>query len=186
MEKKVVLGILIGVILGIALGAEIIRLADQRICPRPTCVGEADVIPISDRGYSDAVHKILSQADSSIHIVSFELKYYENYKTSSVNTLVDDLIAAHRRGVDVRIVIDQYSKENNAFEKLKAEGIEIQYDPEDVTTHAKLIIVDEETVVLGSTNLSYFGLEKNNEVDVIIKDGRIAKYFEDYFSGLWR
>jgi phosphatidylserine/phosphatidylglycerophosphate/cardiolipin synthase-like enzyme len=185
MEKKLVLGILIGVVLGIAIGAETIRLADERVCPHPACVREADVIPISDRGYFDAVHKILSQADSSIHIVSFELKYYDNYKESSANTLVEDLIAAHQRGVDVGIIVDEYSKENNAFQRLKDAGVPIKYDSDETTTHAKLIVVDGKIVVLGSTNLSYFGLEKNNEVDVVIKHRKIAEYFEGYFQSMW-
>ncbi len=178
-------GILLGVIFGLILAVEVIHLAEERVCPHPACVDKVSVIPVSDRGYFEAAHKALVEAESSIHIASFEVKYYENFPNSSMNILVEDLIAAHKRGVEVKIIVDQYSKQNNAFDKLREAGIEIKFDSEDVTTHAKLIIVDGETVILGSTNLSFYGLEKNNEVNVVIRDEETAKYYENYFTQLW-
>lgn len=184
VDKKIVTAALLGVIIGILLAVEVMHLSDQRVCPAPSCVDGAQVIPVSDRGYADSVLKLLADADESIHIASFELKYYENYPDSSANKLVEELIAAHKRGVDVKIIVDQYSKENNAFERVKEAGIDIRYDSEKVTTHAKLIIIDGKIIVLGSTNLSYYGLEKNSEANVILKDEKTAEYYELYFQNI--
>lgn len=118
--------------------------------------------------------------------MTVELKYYTNYPDSDENLIVEALIDAHNRGVDVRIVVDQYSKENNTFDLVKEKGIMIKYNPKDVTTHAKLIIVDGEVVIIGSTNLSYYGLEKNNEANLIVKSKKVADYWEAYFERLWR
>ncbi|MFH1834774.1 MAG: phospholipase D-like domain-containing protein [Methanobacteriota archaeon] len=178
-------GILLGVIFGLILGVEVIHLAEERVCPHPACVDKASVIPVSDRGYFEAAHKALSEAKTSIHIASFEVKYYENFPNSSMNILVEDLIAAHNRGVEVKVVVDEYSNENNAFARLRDAGIEIKYDSEEVTTHAKLIIVDGKIVILGSTNLSFYGIEKNNEVNVVIRDEETARYYENYFQNIW-
>ncbi|MFH1789235.1 MAG: phospholipase D-like domain-containing protein [Candidatus Altiarchaeota archaeon] len=183
-DKKLVTAALIGVIVGIILAVEVIHIADQRACPAPSCIGGAQVIPVSDRGYADAVLALLADASESIHIATFELKYYENYPDSSANKLVDELIAAHRRGVDVKIIVDEYSKENNAYEKLKSEGINIRYDSKSTTTHAKLVVIDGKIVVLSSTNLSYYGLEKNSETNVIIRDEKTAEYYEIYIANL--
>ncbi|MDD5110977.1 MAG: phospholipase D-like domain-containing protein [Candidatus Altiarchaeota archaeon] len=184
MEKRTTY-ILAGIIIGIILGVEAIQYADARICPSKTCVETAEITPISDRGYFPQAHKALQAARETIHMAQFELKYYKNYPNSSATILVQDLIEAKNRGVEVIILVDEFSTESNAFQLLKDNGIEIKMDSENVTTHAKLIIVDGETVILGSTNLSFYGLEKNNEINVEIKDRKTAEYYEQYFWELW-
>lgn len=178
-----------GLVLGIFLCAVVCELAGSRVCPEKVCVGEAEVIPVSDRGYFPVVHKALQSAKSSIHIASFELKYYESYPGSLENVIIDDLVKAHERGVDVRIIIDQYADQDektNAYGFLLGKGLKIKYDSNKTTTHAKLIIIDGRVVVLGSTNFSYYALEKNREVDLLVESAKIAGYFEDYFEALWK
>lgn len=186
IKNRLLFGILIGIFIGIILAVEVIHFANLQTCPENICLTGSDVIPISDRGYFPVVHDAFQNAQNSIHIVTFELKYYPQYKQSKENILVDDLVEAYRRGVDVRIIVDQYSKQNNAYEYLKENGIAIKHDSEDVTTHAKLVIIDGKIVILGSTNFSYYGLEKNNEADAMIVSEEFARYFENYFERLWR
>ncbi len=185
-NQRLFLGVLLGVLIGIVIGVSFLQFAQKRACPAPVCVDSANVIPVSDRGYFQQVHNELLKARSSIHLVVFELKYYPTYSESSENIIVQDLIDAKKRGLDVRIIVDEYSKENNAFDFLKGNGIGIVMDTENVTTHAKLVVVDGKVVILGSTNFSYYALEKNNEVDVIIRDEKTAEYFEKYFDDLWK
>jgi len=185
LDKNLVLCILLGIFLGIILTSSVVNLADNRVCPQTNCVNEANIYPLFNDGFFPAVHDVSHNADKSIHMVVFELKYYVDYPDSKENILVSDLIEAKRRGVDVKIIVDQYSKENNAFDLLKSEGINIVYDEKDVTTHAKMLIVDGRIVVLGSTNYSYYGLEKNNEVDVLIDSEQTASLYEKYFIDLW-
>lgn len=185
IKKNFLLGLLIGLFVGIILGAEVVHMAKDSVCPPCYCVDSVNVIPISDRGYFQTIHDALRGAEDSIHIVTFELKYYTKYPQSNENILVEDLINASNRGVDVRIIVDQYSRENNAFQYLTDSNVSIKYDSEDVTTHAKLIIIDGKMVILGSANLSYYGLERNNEVGVLIIAEHIARYFENYFDKLW-
>ncbi|MFH0860602.1 MAG: phospholipase D-like domain-containing protein [Candidatus Altiarchaeota archaeon] len=178
--------ILIGIMIGVVLGVMVTNTARLNVCPLKNCVNEAEIIPVSDRGYFQQAIEVLEGAQESIHIVTFELKYYPNYPDSSQNRIIEALIDAKKRGVDVRIVVDDYSKENNAFGILEENGVEVRMDPDDVTTHAKLIIVDGETVMIGSTNFSYYGLEKNNEANLIVKSRKAADYYEAYFERLWR
>jgi phosphatidylserine/phosphatidylglycerophosphate/cardiolipin synthase-like enzyme len=185
MDKKLALGALLGLILGILAGVETIQYADARACPQPACLEKTEVIPVSDRGYLPQVHEILQNAESSIHMAMFELKYYSNFKNSSANIIVEDLIQASKRGVEVKIIVDEFSERDNAYKKLKENGIEIKMDSQNTTTHAKLIIVDGRVVVLGSTNLSFYGLEKNNEINVILISQQAAEYYEQYFWNLW-
>jgi len=174
-----------GILLGAILGVLAVNLFQEQVCPSILCVNKASVVPISDRGYFPAVHRELQNAQHSIHIVAFELKYYEDYPDSNQNKIVEALVDAHERGVDVRVIVDEYSKENNAYEFLTGRGIQIRYDSEAVTTHSKLVIIDGRIVILGSTNFSYYGLEKNHEADILVDAEHVAEYFEGYFEELW-
>ncbi len=185
MGRPLLWGLLAGVFVGVVLGALVRDAGIGYACGSPSREGEPVVVPISDRGYYEEAHKAITEAKKSVHIVAFEMKYYETNPGSRQNRLVRDLVYAKERGVDVRVVADEYSKENNAFEVLRAGGVEVRMDSNETTTHAKLIIVDGKKVLLGSTNFSYFGLERNNEVDVLISDEETARYFEAYFRNLW-
>jgi len=186
IRNKFLFSLLVGILLGAILGVLVVHLFQEQVYPSILCINKASVVPISDRGYFPAVHKELQKAQNSIHIIAFELKYYKNYPGSNQNKIVQDLIDAHNRGVDVRIIVDEYSKENNAYRLLKEKGIGIKYDSEDVTTHAKLIIIDGKVVILGSTNFSYYGLEKNHEADILVNANHLAEYFERYFEEMWK
>lgn len=172
-------------ILGLVAGVGIQDYAANTACPTPHCADSSRITPVVDRQYFQTAHEILSDAKESIHIASFELKYYEDFPDSQMNRLIEELVAAKRRGVKVMIVVDQYSKENNAYHILDREGIEWKFDSEKTTTHSKLIIVDGETVLVGSTNLSYYGLEKNHEANVLIRNRETAEIFVKYFHSLW-
>jgi len=188
IDKSLLFGVLIGMALGLVLAAETMHLASDRTCPGNICLGASEIVPVSDKGYFPKVHEALLNAKKSIHIAAFELKYYSNYKNSSENTIIDDIISAHERGVDVKIVLDQYSAQDNAtnaYFYLKKKGVPVRYDSDKTTTHAKLVIIDGKVVVLGSTNFSYTSLELNNEVDVVLFSEEAARYFEQYFQKLW-
>ena len=185
IDRRFLFGIAVGVLLGAIIGVLLVNLFQEQFCPSVLCVNKASLVPISDRGYFPAVYRELQNAQHSIHIVAFELKYYEDYPDSDQNKIVEALVDAHERGVDVRVIVDEYSKENNAYEFLKGRGIQIRYDSEDVTTHSKLIIVDGKVVILGSTNFSYYGLEKNHEANILVDAEHVAEYFEGYFEELW-
>ena len=46
----------------------------------------------------------------------------------------------------------------------------------------KLLIIDDETVIMGSTNWTYNALTKNHEVSVLIRSPEMAKALTDYFA----
>lgn len=177
--------LLFGICVGIVVGFEVIHLAAERTCPQPVCLGRDSVVPVSDRGFFSVVHELFSNAKESIYVIAYELKYYPKYPNSSVNVLVEDLVRAHERGVDVRVIVDDHCRENSGIDFLVRRGVDVRYDNVNVTTHAKLIVVDKRFVVIGSTNLSHYGLERNNEVNLLVESERVSAYFLMYFIQLW-
>jgi phosphatidylserine/phosphatidylglycerophosphate/cardiolipin synthase-like enzyme len=177
------LTLLVGLLIGAVAGAGAYELGADHACPKSICASK--VTPISDRGYYDAAHTAITNAKKTIHVVAFEAKYYKSYPASTENRLIRDLIYAKERGVEVKVLTDEFSQENNAHAILAENGIEVKVDDNQTTTHAKLIVVDGKTVILGSTNLSHFALENNHETDIMVEDEETAQYFERYFKNLW-
>lgn len=157
-----------------------------------------DVEIINDRDYFPRVHELLQNAKKSIYVIMFSSYYYDRYPNSPSNILLRDLADAKRKGLDVRVILEQGEPlSSGLFRKkkiqpeqhervvqfLKQNNVPYILDSPDVTTHAKLIIVDETYTVIGSTNWSYSALTKNNETAVVIRSPDVAKFYIEYFKG---
>ncbi len=184
---KGIKGFKVGLIVGLCAA---ILISTYFLFQQPS---ESNIQVITDREYYDTLHKILSEAKETIHITNFELKYYfsEQYKDSNVNQLVQDLIDAHNRGVEVKYVVDEYGNRNDdvvkVFVFLKEKGLKnFKLDNSKVTTHTKLIIVDGEIVLVGSSNWSHTAINKNHEANVLIHSADVAQEFERYFNKIWK
>ncbi len=151
----------------------------------PVDIGSDQIIPVIDRDYFPYVHKILSEANDSVHMIMFDVKYYPDYPDSLENILINDLIKLVKNGTKVKIITDQFLTEKPVLTYLRKNGIEIKYDTEDQTTHPKLIIIDRKYVFIGSTNWGYYSIEKNHEANVLIYSRKLAEQFENYFEGVW-
>lgn len=154
----------------------------------------ADVKPIPKKDYFPKIHSLLLQSKKSIYLIMFEMRYYPKYHHSLTNKLVRDLIKAAKRGVTVEVILEQskgFNEGNTKANKevgkmLASSGVKVYFDPPHQTTHDKLIIVDETYTVIGSTNWTYYGLNKNNESAVVITSKEIANTFIKYFMRIKR
>ncbi len=81
-------------------------LAWLGIAARAFCY-TAEVTDISGTKYFPAVKEALQKAEKSINLVMFTIESSLYRKDSKVNQLLDELIAAKQRGVDVEVVLDQ-------------------------------------------------------------------------------
>ncbi|MGB9823542.1 MAG: phospholipase D-like domain-containing protein [Candidatus Hydrothermia bacterium] len=149
----------------------------------------ADVVPIPNREYVPALHNALKNAEKTIKIFMFSARYYPQYKNDANSLILNDLISAAQRGVDVEVILDasnwnrSNTLDNKAFaDTLRKCGVKVYFDPPDVTSHDKLIIVDGKITIVGSTNWSYYALERNNEASVLIYSEEVADYFTKYFE----
>lgn len=122
------------------------------------------------------------------------MRYYPEYNESEANILLQDLINAKNRGLEVKVILeggeDFLGQEFTEDQKkaclfLQDSGVEVKFDPNGVNTHAKLLVIDD-TVVLGSTNWNYYALEKNHETSAAITSKIFKAVYEQYFWNLWR
>ena len=112
--------------------------------------------------------------------------YVASYIITHKN-LTDELLSAHSRGVEVKIITDANSARNNYSTHKTMRGAKIPVKTENFagTMHMKNIIIDGETVVTGSMNLTKSGEKYNDENTLIIKDKNIAANFEKVFNKIW-
>ncbi len=160
-------------------------------------IGRPLLIPIPEmagtKNYAEILCELLRQAKCQVHVVMYRASYYPAYQKSLSNGILQELIDAIGRGLDVKVLLDDCSYyPESALANLEAglylhlHGVEVRFDDPTQTTHAKLVLIDEKSVLLGSTNWNYYSLEKNNEVDLALIDlPSVAACYEPYFQLLW-
>ncbi len=166
--------IIIGLVLGFAVSH--VLLASGAV---------ESVVVVNDRDYFPVAYSLISSANSSVHVLMFEAKYYSGYPDSLSNMLLEK-IAEKSGQVDVKVYIDSlFNQSRSGYEFLKSRGVDIRYGIPGRVSHAKLVIVDGKYVLVGSTNWGYYSLEKNHEANVLIISDSIGSQFERYFSSVW-
>jgi phosphatidylserine/phosphatidylglycerophosphate/cardiolipin synthase-like enzyme len=148
-----------------------------------------DVQLVTDTQYFEVAKKLIQEAKHSIQVMMFEMGYYDQYPNTPSNLLIKELMNATKRGVKVEVILevkegeDRTTKRNRHTGKVLSEGgVEVIYDPLSKTTHAKLMVVDGQLSLLGSTNWTYYALTSNNEASVLIRSQELARAIIDYFN----
>ncbi|MGM0568625.1 MAG: phospholipase D-like domain-containing protein, partial [Elusimicrobiota bacterium] len=143
----------------------------------------AEVRDISNRNYFPAVKEAIDNADNSIHMAMYILNLKEDV-SSPVDDLVKSLIRAKERGVEVKVILDKNinfftgeleERNKEAYKYLRENGIDVFYDDIYIYTHNKTLVIDEEIVIVGSTNWSNTALTQSNESAVLVHSPEIAK-----------
>ena len=144
---------------------------------------------LQDQGYFPEVLRLIKNAQNSVRVCMFQAVFYPLQSDSPSNQLLNALIAAHRRGVKVEVVLDnggslgEVAKSNTETASLlKKAGVEVFFDSEEVTTHTKFLVIDNSIAVLGSTNWTYHALAKNHELSAVVYSPEAARRMNDYFE----
>lgn len=122
-----------------------------------------------------AIEAAIGAARASILVLAYEI---------TPGPLVTTLIAAHRRGVDVRAIVDykQLTDRRNrddafAVERLGAAGIPVLVDRPPGLMHDKVMVIDGEVVITGSFNYTYSAEHRNVENLLVIHDFELAAQY---------
>lgn len=127
---------------------------------------------------------LIGRAKKSVDIMCFVFSSQE---------ISEALIAAHKRGVKVRVLFDNsFSSPGSTarwryvpFKTLGEAGITVKYDDEAAKIHHKLVIVDSTEVLTGSFNLSNNAAKSNDENLLIIASTEIGDIYQKEFDRLW-
>jgi phosphatidylserine/phosphatidylglycerophosphate/cardiolipin synthase-like enzyme len=104
-------------------------------------------------------------------------------------SVIERLIAAQQRGVDVRVVGDDEAAStdyHDGYQSLIDAGLTVVTDSHSAIQHNKFVIIDGEIVWTGSTNLTDTGLTMNANNAIIITDTALAAIYQREFDEMWQ
>lgn len=149
--------------------------------PTTATVGDARVqVHFSPRGNAvrRAVEPLLERATRRIDVAVF-------YLTNKFVTA--DLIAAHRRGVKIRVIVDATSAQNGytKHEVLRAAGISVKVEDWGGKMHMKSAVIDGRWAIAGSMNWTAAGDRTNDENTLVIDSSRLARQYTQFYNRIW-
>jgi phosphatidylserine/phosphatidylglycerophosphate/cardiolipin synthase-like enzyme len=126
-------------------------------------------------GCTDAIVNEIDAATSTIRVQAYSYTAEE---------IVNALIRAHQRGVDVEVIVDKSQKNGQGSRvSITADaGIPIYIDSKHAIAHNKIMIIDNRTIITGSFNFTKGAEEKNAENLLIIKSNPelVNEYLNNY------
>jgi phosphatidylserine/phosphatidylglycerophosphate/cardiolipin synthase-like enzyme len=131
-----------------------------------------------DKSLTNSIIPIIKNAKKYIYLPTFVL---------TENRIVEELVNAKKRGVEVLVIIDALNASNkhSKHQILRNNGILVKTENYAGKMHSKSIIVDDEYTIIGSMNFSYSGENKNDENLILIKNENIAKFYRQFFTYQW-
>ena len=102
--------------------------------------------------------------------------------------LINELIQAKKRGVDVKIILDATGAANkySPINMIRSSGIPLKVENRAGKMHMKTMIVDDRLTIIGSMNFSKSGERYNDENLIIIENPTLAVKFKNHFLYLWK
>ncbi|MBE9537139.1 MAG: helix-hairpin-helix domain-containing protein [Proteobacteria bacterium] len=146
---------------------------------------------LPNKMFFDEMISEISRAESSI-VISIFLFKTSQYPSNKANMLMAALGKAAERGVNVSVFFERGKSDGdsvsvankNSADRLAAMGVSVSFDSPERTTHTKVAVFDEKTVIIGSHNFTHSALKYNNEVSVKINSPAFSKKVLNYVEGL--
>lgn len=107
--------------------------------------------------------------------------------TLSDDRITDEVLAAHRRGVALRLITDN-DKEFDAGSDvalLRQRGVPVAVDRTPAHMHHKFALVDETWLLNGSYNWTRSASEHNEENLIVTNEPGLVRSFQAQFDALW-
>ena len=148
--------------------------------PGPVWSANVEVLYAPDDAPLDRVITLYQQAKRYIYVSVYGLTYPR---------AVEALVAAKKRGVDVRMLTDQERtleiKQHSALQTLRLAGIPIRVNQHEGLMHLKQVVIDDEVNTSGSMNHTTSGNRYNDERMDIITDPAISRRARERFLSMW-
>ncbi len=148
---------------------------------------------VNGAAYFPVARDLLRSARSSVRLLMFEL--FEARPGDPLDSLYRLLEQAARRGVTVRVLTEGGEahlkgrvgpRNRQTLSRLQQAGVQVRIDQPGQTAHAKLLLVDDRWLLVGSTNWTYYALTHNLETNVLLRGGLAVHQQAAFFDSLWR
>jgi phosphatidylserine/phosphatidylglycerophosphate/cardiolipin synthase-like enzyme len=129
-------------------------------------------------GAASGLIKQIDGAKKSIKVMAYGF---------TATNLAEALVRAKRRGVDVGLIQDEKSAQNNreTLPILLAAGIDVRSDGKHAIQHNKVMLIDDDIVITGSYNFTKSAEKRNAENIMIVRSSYAAKRYADNWKLHW-
>ncbi len=138
----------------------------------PTAPGAASYRGGPDEDLAAAI----DQARLSVDTAIYDLNLW---------SIRDALIAAHRRGVSVRLVTESDNMDELEVQELKQAGIEVSGDRRESLMHEKFVVIDRSEVWTGSMNYTTGGAYLDNNNLIRLQSSKLAEAYTHEFEQMF-
>jgi len=137
---------------------------------------------VSRLAYLDVALRLLRSAKREVSLVMFFMTYRPG-GTHPGNALVEELVAARRRGCEVKVILDldrptdpYGSRHINraAHRYLRSQGVDVRWDNQEWVTHAKVLVVDGRDILCGSHNWTAGSLCLYDDQSLLVRSEALA------------
>jgi hypothetical protein len=138
--------------------------------------------------YLPALTTAASKAASSITCYMYVYSLYIGNDVDQPLRLAESLAAAAARGVDVEVILNGPSawsaeeaqgalddRNRAAAEFLARRGVRVFFETSPALLHAKVALIDQDVVLLGSTNWSRKAFAENIEANLLVRDAALSR-----------
>lgn len=131
-----------------------------------------------DNNVEDIIVKRIRKAKRSIVFMAFSF---------TSDPIGEAMITCAKEGISVTGLFEKHgtNSRESEYNKFRAEGIPVHLDHNKKNMHHKVIIIDDEIVIMGSYNFSRNASRTNDENVLIIENAEIAKKFLAEFHHLY-
>lgn len=137
--------------------------------------------PIIGKEFPKKVIPLIDAAKRSIDIIVFDWRWYANDPGASVQLFNQAIVRAAKRGVRVRAVVNS----DVILSTLLSVGILAKRVNIKNLLHVKLMIIDDEVVILGSHNYTQSAFNVNLELSVILAEVGPQIEFVNFFQSIY-
>ncbi len=129
-------------------------------------------------GAASGLIKQIDGAKKSIKVMAYGF---------TATNLAEALVRAKRRGVDVGLIQDEKSAQNNreTLPILLAAGIDVRSDGKHAIQHNKVMLIDDDIVITGSYNFTNSAEKRNAENIMIVCSSYAATRYADNWKAHW-
>lgn len=141
----------------------------------------AEVMGVYFSPSSNPAHAIVQTIDASQHEVLVQAFGFTH------QGIAQALVRAHRRGVAVRVLLDQKSQTTNQLvQALLADAqVALRLDGKHALAHNKVMVIDQRLVITGSFNFTNAAATRNAENLLILRSEALADRYRQEWQAHW-
>lgn len=146
------------------------------------CGWTVEVRYVGAREYFSTARAEIDKARRSVTVCLYLFSLRSNQSQSAVFQLAEALARAHGRGVSVEVLLDAEDlhdavegKNRAAYDFLRGRGIPVFFDDTATLTHTKALVIDDATVLMGSSNWSDSAMNNNEEGNLLVRSTDVAR-----------